>query len=204
MADTPKRKVSDPLQPVNRAFFAFNDKFYFWLLKPIDSGYKKIAPKPVRLSIDRLFQNARFPIRFANNLLQGQFKSTGIEVSRFVVNSTVGVGGLFDPSDHWKLKEQKADLDQTLAHYRVPTGCFICWPFIGPSSLRGTFGLAGDSMLQPWGYCSLLAVRMGVPAFDIINKSSLHPGEYEEFKNSTLDAYVAMRSAYFDNLASEK
>ena len=201
-ASKPNLKISDPIEPVNRAFFTVNDRLYFWLLKPVETGYKTVLPKPARVSVNRVFLNARFPIRFVNNLLQGKFKSAGIETTRFVVNTTFGIGGLFDPAARRNLTEQKANLDQTLAKYRIPTGIYICWPVLGPSSVRGTVGMAGDSMLTPWGYCSLLPVSLGVPAFETINAGSLHLGEYEEFKSSTLDPYVAMRSAYFENRAN--
>jgi phospholipid-binding lipoprotein MlaA len=195
-------KVSDPLEPVNRVFFTINDKLYFWLLKPVETGYKTVVPRPARVCVDRVFLNARFPIRLVNNVLQGKFKSAGIETTRFAINSTFGIGGLFDIAERRDLKEQKADLDQTLAHYKVPTGIYFCWPVVGPASVRGTVGMAGDSMLQPWGYTGLLAVTLGVPAYDMTNSGSLRIGEYEEFKNSTLDPYVAMRSAYFEHRAS--
>ena len=198
----PKMKISDPIEPVNRAFFTVNDRLYFWLLKPVETGYKTVLPKPARICANRVFLNARFPIRLVNNVLQGKFKSAGIETTRFVLNTTFGIGGLFDPAGRRHLTEQKADLDQTLAKYRVPTGIYLCWPVLGPSSVRGTVGMAGDSMLTPWGYCNLLSVSLGVPAFEMINAGSLHLGEYEEFKNSTLDPYVAMRSAYFENRSS--
>jgi phospholipid-binding lipoprotein MlaA len=196
-------KVSDPLEPVNRAFFKLNDKLYFWILKPVAKGYNVIAPAPFRDSIKRLFVNARYPVRAVNNLLQGKFKGAGIETARFVVNSTVGIGGLFDPAlDEWKLRPYSEDLDQTLGFYGVPPGLYLNWPLFGPSSVRGTAGMVGDSFLIPWNYVDAPAVLYGTRVFDTVNSTSLNLGEYESFRESTLDPYVSLRDAYFENRRS--
>ena len=123
-------------------------------------------------------------------------------MTRFVVNTTVGVGGLFDPAVHWKINPQPARFDQTLAVYRIPTGCYLYLPLLGPSSIRGAFGEAGDAALTPWSYLGIPAVTYGVPPAEMITHTSLHLGEYETLKKGTFDPYVAIRSAYFDNLKS--
>ena len=201
--------VPDPLEPMNRAFFQVNDKLYFWVLKPVAKGYKTVAPEPFRQSLREFFVNLRFPVRFVNNLLQGKLKKAGIETARFVINSTVGIGGLFDPArDEWKLQSYSEDLDQTLGFYKIPPGIYFDWPVFGPSSIRGTAGTIGDSLLSPWNYWSPwtysdgFTVTAGIATGDTINSSSLRLGEYERFKRATLDPYVALRDAYFENRES--
>jgi len=198
-----KDQVSDPFESVNRAFFKFNDKLYFWVLKPVAKGYGKVAPEPFRQSVRRLFVNARYPIRLVNNLLQAKFKGAGIETTRFLVNSTLGIGGLFDPAqDEWKLRAYPEDLDQTLGFYGLPPGPYFDWPLFGPSSVRGTAGTVGDSFLVPWNYIDGAAVIYGTRVVDTINAGSLSLGEYESFKASTLDPYISLRDAYFENRRS--
>ncbi len=195
-------KIKDPLQPVNRAFFKFNDKLYCWVLKPTSKGYSKVVPRPARNCVRRFFDNVKFPIHLVNNLLQLKLKAAGVETGRFVVNSTVGVGGLFDPAKHWKINPHPADFDQTLGFYGVGPGIYFDWPIFGPSSARGTAGLAADGALSPWGYIGPFAVAVAVPAYREVNGASLRAGEYESFKQATLDPYVAMRSAYYESRAN--
>ena len=194
-------KIKDPLQPMNRAFFHFNDKLYLWVVKPAGKGYSKVVPRPARTCVGRLFGNVKYPVHLVNNLLQGKFKAAGIETGRFVVNSTVGVGGLFDPAKRWKIEAHPADFDQTLGFYGVGSGIYFDWPVFGPSAARGTAGLAADGMLSPWSYIGGVGVALGVPAYRELNSASLHLGEYESFKKATLDPYVAMRSAYYESRA---
>jgi len=200
-AAKPPPKIKDPLQPMNRAFFHFNDKVYSWVLKPAGKGYNKVVPRPARTCVSQLFANVKFPIYFVNNLLQGKFKAAGLETGRFVVNSTVGIGGLFDPTKRWKLEAHPADFDQTLGFYGAGPGIYFNWPLFGPSSGRGTAGLAADGALSPWSYIGGVGVVLGIPAFRELNSASLHLGEYESFKNATLDPYLAMRSAYYQSRA---
>jgi len=196
----PTGKELDSLEPMNRFFFKVNDRLYFWLLKPVSKGLATVVPKPCREALDRAFLNAKFPIRFVNNLLQGKLKGAGYETGRLVVNTTVGFGGLFDPAARLKLNRHPADFDQTLAKYKIPTGSYLCWPVIGPSSVRGTVGEIGDTLLTPWTYLGFYhAISYGLPPTQKINTTSLHLGEYEDLKKSTFDPYIAVRSAYFDS-----
>ncbi len=194
-------KIKDPLQPMNRAFFHFNDKLYMWVVKPGGKGYAKIVPRPARRCVSRFFTNVKYPVNFVNNLLQGKVKAAGVETGRFVVNTTVGVGGLFDPAKRWKIEPHPASFDQTLGFYGVGPGIYFDWPIWGPSSTRGTAGLAADGMLSPWFYVAGAGVAYGVPAYRELNGASLTLGDYEAFKKASLDPYVAMRSAYFESRA---
>ena len=170
-------------------------------LKPAGKGYSKVVPRPARTCIGRFFANVKYPVRLVNNLLQGKFKAAGLETGRFVVNSTAGIGGFFDPAKRWKLEAHPADFDETLGLYGLGPGIYFDWPLFGPSSSRGTAGLAADGALSPWNYVGGVAVSMGVPAYEGLNGAALQLGEYESFKKATLDPYVAMRSAYYQSRA---
>jgi phospholipid-binding lipoprotein MlaA len=151
--------------------------------------------------VGRFFGNVEYPVRLVNNLLQGKIKAAGIETGRFVVNSTVGIGGLFDPAKRWKIEAHPANFDQTLGFYGIGPGIYFDWPLFGSSSARGTAGFAADGMLSPWFYMGGVGVVYGVPAYRELNSASLGLGEYESFKKATLDPYVAMRSAYYESRA---
>ena len=194
-------KIKDPLQPMNRAFFHFNDKLYMWIVKPAGKGYRKVVPRPARTCVGRFFGNVKYPVHLVNNLLQAKFEAAAIETGRFVVNSTVGVGGLFDPATRWKIESHPANFDQTLGLYGLGQGIYFDWPVFGPSTARGTAGATADGMLSPWFYIGGVGVVYGIPAYRELNSASLGLGEYESFMKATLDPYVAMRSAYYESRA---
>ncbi len=192
--------ISDPFEPVNRAMFVFNDKLYFWFFKPVAQAYNWVVPEPVRISIRNFFRNATMPIRFVNCLLQGKFESAGIELVRFGVNTTVGLVGFLDiAKDHFELQARNEDLGQTLGLWGMGGLMYIVWPFIGPSTVRDTIGMAGDSFLEPFGYINPVGIPVGIAAFDRFNKTSLELGTYEDLVESALDPYIAVRDAFIQH-----
>jgi len=192
-------RISDPLEKFNRAMFTFNDKVYYYVLKPTARGYKAILPEQARISVRRVFTNVAMPIRFTNCMLQGKMKGAGVEVSRFLINSTAGVLGLFDPAKSYcKMYPYDEDFDQTLGYYCVDPGFYIVWPLLGPSSARGTIGTVGDYLVDPLTY--LLPEwpdYLGVRIYQVVNQTSLSLGEYEDLTKAAIDPYVAIRNAYF-------
>lgn len=188
--------VSDPLEPWNRAMFSFNDKFYFWVAKPLAKGYSAIVPEWGRVRVKNVFQNIAMPIRFVNNILQLKIKGAGTELFRFVFNSTVGVAGMFDVAKNINLRTPEEDLGQTLGVYGIGNGFYIVWPVLGSSSLRDTVGTVGDFFLDPVSYIKPLESEIGVRSFDYTNETSLYIGDYEDMKESALDPYISFRSAY--------
>lgn len=190
--------VADPIEPVNRFFFHFNDKLYFWLLKPISTGYKTVVPHKARVGVDNAFDNLRMPVRAVNCTLQGDFKGTGVELGRFVINTTWGVAGLMDPArNKCGLAPRKEDTGQTLGRYGAGSGFFINWPIFGPSNLRDSIGRVGDILLDPLTYLSdPSGLRYALRGTDRVNGTSLQLGEYEEFKEGALDPYISLRDAY--------
>ena len=192
--------IADPLAPWNKAMYHFNDKLYFWVIKPVAQGYAFVLPEAARISVHNIFNNVKAPVRIVNNLLQLKIKRSGIELGRFLVNSTLGIAGIWDPAkDCCGLKPFDEDLGQTFGHYGIGHGFYIVWPFYGPSSLRDTFGEAGDVFLNPVNYIRPVYVPYAADAYQRINEASLHIGDYEAFKQAALDPYVAMRDAYVQN-----
>ncbi len=190
--------ISDPLEPINRAFFVFNDKLYFWFLKPAARGYSAVAPAPVRKGIKNFFSNLGFPVRFVNCLLQAKFSAAGYEFERFYINSTLGLAGFIDMADReFGVKAVDEDFGQTLGLYGLGHGFYINWPVLGPSSALDTLGLAGDYFLEPAYHMDLeFEYKAGLKGLKTINSTSLTSGDYETLKNSALDPYVAFRDAY--------
>jgi phospholipid-binding lipoprotein MlaA len=195
--------VPDPLEPLNRAFFEFNDKLYFWVMKPVATGYKTVVPEEVRVCVRNFFTNLAFPVRFVNNLLQGKFFGALEETCGFLVNSTVGLGGLADVATAVDLRRHDEDFGQTLAVYGAGPAFFINWPFFGPSTLRDTIGVAGDLFIDPLTYLGNYWYAPYSRGLNILNETSLRLGDYESLKKAALDPYVALRDAYYQNRLSK-
>jgi len=189
----------DPLEPMNRAFFAFNDAAYFWVFKPVGEGYSYVIPEVMRISFRNFFTNLSMPIRLVSSLLQGKIKSVGMILVRFVVNSSVGFLGFQDVAKQaLDYPIQDEDLGQVMAFYGIGPGFYLNLPFLGASTLRDTVGWVGGLYLNPLDYIiEDWWPNIGVRTFYIVNNTSLRIGEYEALKDASLDPYVAMRDAYF-------
>ncbi|NLA74487.1 MAG: VacJ family lipoprotein [Deltaproteobacteria bacterium] len=203
--DEPYDSIADPLEPVNRAFYHFNDKLYFWVLKPAAKGYGAVIPEPARRGVKNFFNNISFPVRFVNCVLQGKFEGAGYEFGRFMINSTIGVAGFMDrATSQFKIPEYDEDLGQTLGSYGIGHGFFLNLPFFGPSSLTDAIGSAGDMFLEPINYLDLKTkYDLSIAAFETVNKTSLRIGEYEALKKAALDPYIAYRDAYYQYRQSQ-
>jgi phospholipid-binding lipoprotein MlaA len=199
----------DPLESFNRAMFFFNDKLYFWFFKPVARGYRFVAPEPAREGVKRFFSNLGMPIRFVNSILQLKFHDAGAEISRFVINTTIGLGGVMDPARGlWQLDQKNEDFGQTLGFYGVGGGVYLVIPFFGPSSLRDGIGLAFDTAMDPVSYViptsQLGPVGFGgITAYKWINETSLQIGQYENVRKDALDPYVYIRDAYYQRRKDE-
>jgi len=191
--------VPDPLESINRAFFIFNDKLYFWVLKPVTRGYKAVVPEKARLGIGNFFTNLAFPVRFVNCLLQGKVGAASEEFGSFILNSVAGMGGLFDIAGDAGIRRYDEDLDQSLATFGFGPGFYINWPFLGPSTLRGSFGSLGDGYLNPVPYLDSTGTILAVESVKVVNHTSFRIGDYESLKRAALDPYVALKDAYYQN-----
>ncbi len=201
--EEPVGTIADPLEPVNRAFFHFNDKLYFWVFKPVATGYKAVIPEDGRIGVRNFFSNLTTPVRLVNCLLQANPKCAGTETLRFVLNTTIGVAGLFDPAKkRFNLEKQDKDFGQTLGIWGMGPVFYIDLPILGPSSLRDGLGYAVDTSLNPQTYLAFYFVIAGYAStggwvLDKINEASLTLGEYEDLKKAALDPYIALREAYY-------
>lgn len=196
--EKPAATIADPWEPFNRAMHTFNDKLYFSVLKPVAQGYSAVVPEPARVSVSNFFSNLRAPIRLVNCVLQANPIGAATELFRFMINSTVGIAGLFDPAggEEINLKRQDTDLGQTLGVWGFGQGIYIVWPFTGPSSLRDTVGVAGDYYLYPLSYLDPWYVWLGVRGYEAENEVSLRIGDYEAITEAAIDPYIAFRDAY--------
>jgi len=189
--------IADPLEPLNRVFFRFNDKFYFWILKPAAVGYKTVIPEEARVGVRNFFSNLTTPIRLVNCLLQVNFEGAGTETIRLLVNSTLGLAGFLDPAQkELHLEKKDEDFGQTLGFWGIGPAFYIDWPILGPKSLIDTVGYVGDLFLDPVTYIPSLPINFSVKAYDAVNETSLTIREYEDFKESAVDPYIALKDAY--------
>lgn len=196
--------INDPIEPFNRGMFWVNDKLYFYLFKPIARGYRAV-PEPARRSVANFFSNLGTPVRFVNSLLQLKFADAGNELGRLVVNSTVGIGGLFDPAKKYcGMRKKDEDLGQTLGSYGVGNGFYIVWPILGPSSARDTVGVAGDFFLDPLHYVEMKPwEQVALKGLDKETKLSLDKDTYESIKRQALDPYLNVRTTYAQHRAGK-
>ncbi len=193
--------ISDPLIGLNTAFYHFNDKMYFWVLKPVSRGYGFVIPEELRLAIRNMFYNVRFPVRFINCLLQGKGRKASYEFGQFFINTTVGFLGMQNVAANYpKLQPSAEDLGQTFAVWGMGNGPFLMLPFFGPSSVRDGAGRLGDTFLDPlWWYFDDIWLSLGIRAGETVNDVSLRIGEYEALKEAAIDPYVMLRNAYVQN-----
>jgi len=193
-------EVYDPLETFNRGMFWFNDKLYFYLLKPLARGFRYV-PEPWRVSLKNFFLNLKAPVRIVNSAVQGKFADAGNELTRFATNTTLGIGGLFDVSkEHFGITMKDEDTGQTLGYYGIGTGPYLVLPFFGPSNFRDGIGMLADSRMDLayyiWGKDKSNYDYLGVLVVNAINNLSLDKDTYEGVKKDALDPYLFVRDAY--------
>ncbi|MBL7180348.1 MAG: VacJ family lipoprotein [Desulfobacterales bacterium] len=193
-----KVTIADPLYHWNLAMFHLNDKLYFCVLKPLAVLYKELTPDIFRTGVKNFFRNITAPIRLVNCVLQGKREAFAVELTRFVLNTTVGVLGLGSPADdHPKLgPPDEEDLGQTLAKYGLGNGLYIIWPVLGPSTLRDSIGMTGDFFLNPVSHVDPWEDELALKGFEKVNKTSFQIGTYEALKKAAIDPYTALRDVY--------
>lgn len=199
------KKIYDPLSGYNRAMTNFNDGLYTYVLRPVSNGYKKVVHKEIRSSVKKFFHNIMYPLRLVNNLLQGKFKNSTEETGRFIINSTVGIFGLFDPAkSYFGLEKHDEDFGQTLGFYGVSSGPHIVLPIFGPSNLRDTFSMYPDSLANPIDYhdersynlTSSTKESIYLKSYKIVNKTSIDGEQYEKMRKDAVDLYSYQRDIY--------
>ncbi len=188
-----ERNLGDPFRPMNETFFTFNDKMYFWVLRPVATGYGYVVPRPARRGVRSFFSNLGTPMRVFGCVLQAQFRGAGTEVARFGINTTVGVLGFWDPARGMGLKQYEEDTGQAFAVWGIGPGFYLNLPFLGPSTLRDAVGGLFDLVLNPTTYLP------GLNLVNSVNSISLNPDDYPDLKEAALDPYIAVRNAYWQN-----
>ena len=195
-------EIYDPIEPINRAIFSFNNVADRIVLEPISKGYKKL-PSPVQSGISNFLSNLRAPLVVVNQLLQGQGENAIQSTGRFLVNSTVGVFGLIDVAEKIGLEEKEEDFGQTLATWGVGDGFYIVLPLFGPSNLRDTTGMVMTMVTDPInafaaseGEAWLVPMRTAVNAIDQRSKII---DEVNALRDNSVDYYAAVRSSYYQN-----
>ena len=197
----------DPLEPYNRFMTEFNDVAYIYLLNPLADGYEFITNEAIRDSISNVIYNVQFPIRFTNNLLQLKFEASVIELSRFIINSTIGVVGIFDVAQsEFNLNPKNEDFGQTLGFYGVGEGFHVVLPLLGPSNVRDIVGFSVDSITNPFSISYNEAVAYKIPknaveelaitGFKTLNSLPQKMDQYTAIKSGSLDLYPILKEFY--------
>lgn len=198
-------EVYDPLSSYNRFMTDVNDKIYINAMIPATKAYNKVVHVEIRKSIGNVFANLYFPMRLANNLLQAKFKNSLEESERFIINSTIGLLGIFDPAtSYFEIKAHDEDFGQTLGFYGVGAGPHIVLPFFGPSNLRDTINIVPNAYISPidykerewWTLTDTFGEFVLAKGVDEFNKYSLTNDRYELMKKDAVDLYPYLRDVY--------
>jgi phospholipid-binding lipoprotein MlaA len=187
----------DPWEPFNERMFQFNYQVDRYVLKPVARGYRTVIPERVQLMVDNGFHNIKFVPRFVNNLLQGKVEGALRELSRFVVNSTLGIGGLFDAGKHAGLERSNEDFGQTLGVWGTPAGPYLVLPLLEPMTVRDGIGRAVDGAMDPLTYVlPLFFDRLGMRIGETVNDRALNYDLFQGVEETTLDLYSSVRHFY--------
>jgi phospholipid-binding lipoprotein MlaA len=188
----------DPWEPFNEKMFSFNYNMDRYVLKPVAKGYNFVMPDRMQQMIDSGFDNLLVVQRVVNNVLQWRPKGAGAELGRFLINSTLGIGGLFDiAKQEFGLQKTKADFGQTLGIWGVGPGPFLVLPLLPPLTVRDGIGTAVDGAMDPLSYVlPFIWTRLGMKIGSTINDRSLNLDLYQGFEETTVDLYSAVRNGY--------
>lgn len=187
----------DPWERFNRGMYTFNDKVDRAVLKPVAKGYRAITPNAVEKGISNFFGNLGEIRVIANDILQLKLVRALSDTSRFVVNSTIGIAGLFDVATHMGLDKHDEDFGQTLGRWGAGTGPYLVLPFFGPSSVRDGIGLVGDYQIDPIGEVDDRDKRNALYAVSIIDNRAQLLEAGEILDEAAFDPYIFLREAYF-------
>ncbi|HOY77025.1 MAG TPA: VacJ family lipoprotein [Hyphomonadaceae bacterium] len=188
----------DPYEDFNRQMFAFNDGLDRAVLEPVAKGYRAVTNEPIREGVGNFGDNLNEPLTFVNHVLQGQIPDAGATFGRFVINTTVGIGGIFDPASAMGMQRTKEDFGQTLGKWGVQGGPYIVLPFLGPTNPRDIFGMGGDVALNPLNYPEFESddeIRMGIGVLGGINGRAGAIEAINEVRNQ-IDPYTTVRRFY--------
>lgn len=195
--DSVEQGTYDPLERVNRVIYKFNDRVDRAILKPVAKGYDAITPNVVQHSIRSFFSNLLSPTVVVNDVLQGKFRQSAADTGRFLVNTTVGIAGLFDVARHMGLKPHNEDFGQTLGVWGVGEGPYLVWPILGPKNLRDSFGWFGDFATNPVTYVNDSTDQWGLWALNLVDTRAGLLGVSDILDQAAgQDEYLFVREAY--------
>ncbi|HEY2401885.1 MAG TPA: VacJ family lipoprotein [Steroidobacteraceae bacterium] len=190
-----KRDPRDPWERLNRTTFKVNMAIDHAVARPVARGYQKVVPSPVRTSVSNFMDNLFYPVTMVNDLLQLKFKGFGEDTGRFLLNTTVGIGGLFDPATKVGLEKHEEDLGQTFGYWGAKPGPYFMIPILGPSDVRDGIGKVGDGFLSPLSYVKNNYVRYGVYGLYIVDtRYRLLPQDH--LLDESYDPYTFLKNAY--------
>jgi phospholipid-binding lipoprotein MlaA len=193
------RATNDPFEPTNRVFYSINDGLLTYVLTPVARGYNYVLPQPVRTGIHNVLNNLGSPVQFANDVLETKPRRAGDTFVRFLVNSTAGVGGVFDVAKRIGYPDHSADGGLTLAVWGIPSGPYLYLPLFGPSGVRDGIGRGVDSAVSPYTWATfngvnhLNAISTGLSAVDAV---APHIDDLKKLNEGALDPYATQRSLY--------
>lgn len=187
---------NDPFEGFNRSIYKFNDAADRYVMKPIAKGYEKIVPTPVDKSITNFFSNLHDLAVGANGILQGKFQQGLTDFARFLANSTVGIGGLFDVATSGGMVKHDEDFGQTLGVWGFNTGPYLVLPLLGPSNIRDGVGLGVDAATWPISYFGQFGIRLGLAGLRTVDLRADLLEATHILKEAALDPYVYTREAF--------
>lgn len=192
----------DPLEPFNRTMHGFNRVADKVVLRPVASGYRAIMPEKGREMVTNFLQNLYTPVEFTNSVLQADPQNSFTHLWRFLINSSFGVAGLFDPATELGLKARHTDFGQTLALYGVDSGAYVVLPFFGPSSIRDGIGRGVDTLINPITYLDD-KITYSVAGATAIDWRSNNMSLLDDVYNDSLDPYATFRSGWTQKRAAD-
>ena len=188
----------DPFESHNRFMFNLNNALYDYFGKHVAKGYRFTVPYDVRVMINNIITNGTMPVRLLSSLLQGDLDKSGRVIGRFLINSTVGIGGIFDVADQgFNIKPANENMTQTLGYYDVPSGPYLVLPILGPSSVRNLLGRTADVFVSPTFLLSApFAVSSGIAAVKKTNETSFLIKTHQDLRENSVDEYTSVKDLY--------
>lgn len=210
-ADVPKspaeraefEATDDPLEPTNRVIFDVNDFLDRLLIRPLAELYRVMLPEGIRTRIANIVGNMQEPVIFANDLMQGELGKADITFKRFVINTSLGIGGMWEVAGDWGYYKQTGDFGQTLSSWGIAGGPYLVLPLFGPSNFRDAIGLGVDAVMSPWGYIAYIGgsgpsdtLQISEFAADGLTQREQNIEGMDALREGSLDFYAQMRSVY--------
>lgn len=207
---TEQHEYDDPFEGYNRAMFSFNYQVDKYVIKPVAEGYRAVTTPFIRERVRSMLSNLREPLSAGNYLLQADPEASVKSLSRFVINSTLGLVGMFDVAEGWGLPKNRATFNETFAKWCIPQGPFIVLPLLGPSTPRAAAGLTLEFVFDPvfwatyhdanihdkaaWTYAAVQGITLREQGIELL----------DDLERNSVDFYATMRSAYLQNQSKLK